>query len=76
VVEPKRYAEQIEPSTLHWVRAGEDTGENQVEIAQLPDGGMAMRESLRGDDGDVLWFTPGEWQAFVAGVKDGEFDLE
>jgi hypothetical protein len=58
------------------VRAGEDTGENQVEIAQLPDGGMAMRESLRGDDGDVLWFTPGEWQAFVAGVKDGEFDLE
>jgi Domain of unknown function (DUF397) len=26
-------------------------------------------------DGPKLVFTPAEWQAFVAGVKDGEFDL-
>ena len=26
-------------------------------------------------DGPKLIFTPGEWHAFVAGVKDGEFDL-
>ncbi len=25
--------------------------------------------------GPKLEFTPDEWQAFVAGVKDGEFDL-
>ncbi|GLW12866.1 transcriptional regulator [Microtetraspora sp. NBRC 13810] len=25
-------------------------------------------------DGPILVFTPGEWQAFMAGVKDGEFD--
>ena len=26
-------------------------------------------------DGPKLIFTPDEWHAFVAGVKDGEFDL-
>jgi hypothetical protein len=26
-------------------------------------------------DGPVLAFTTAEWEAFVAGVKDGEFDL-
>jgi hypothetical protein len=25
--------------------------------------------------GPVLAFTPGEWRAFVAGVRDGTFDL-
>ncbi|WP_405393436.1 DUF397 domain-containing protein [Microbispora hainanensis] len=25
-------------------------------------------------DGSVLAFTPSEWDAFVGGVKDGEFD--
>jgi len=24
--------------------------------------------------GYVLTFTPGEWNAFIEGVKDGEFD--
>jgi hypothetical protein len=26
-------------------------------------------------DGQVLVFTEAEWDAFVAGAKDGEFDL-
>jgi hypothetical protein len=25
---------------------------------------------------DKLYFTEAEWSAFVAGVKDGEFDLD
>jgi Domain of unknown function (DUF397) len=25
--------------------------------------------------GEVVWFTREEWEAFVAGAKDGEFDL-
>lgn len=25
-------------------------------------------------DGTVLIFTPNEWEAFLAGAKDGEFD--
>ena len=27
-------------------------------------------------DGDKLYFTQAEWDAFVLGVKDGEFDLD
>jgi hypothetical protein len=34
----------------------------------------AMRQSSK-PDGVILVFTPGEWDAFVKGVRDGEFDL-
>jgi Domain of unknown function (DUF397) len=27
-------------------------------------------------DGDKLYFTEAEWDAFVLGVRDGEFDLD
>ena len=37
-----------------------------------------MRKAERDDSpgGPVLTFTQQEWAAFVAGVKNGEFDLE
>ncbi|MEV4147229.1 DUF397 domain-containing protein [Amycolatopsis sp. NPDC049691] len=34
----------------------------------------AMRQSAK-PDGVILVFTPSEWDAFVKGVRDGEFDL-
>ena len=34
----------------------------------------AMRQSSK-PDGVILVFTPSEWDAFVKGVRDGEFDL-
>ena len=49
------------------------TGGNCVEVAQLPDGGHALRDS-KNPDGPVLRFTGAEWQAFVTGVSTGEFD--
>ncbi|MEW9527650.1 DUF397 domain-containing protein [Microbispora sp. NPDC049125] len=45
-----------------------------VEIAVLPDGQVGVRDS-KNQDGPVLVFTPGEWDAFIGGVKDGEFDV-
>jgi hypothetical protein len=47
-------------------------GGNCVEVADLPDG-MAVRDS-KDPSGPMLQFTLAEWQAFVAGIKDGEFD--
>jgi hypothetical protein len=44
-----------------------------VEVA-FAGGAVAMRDS-KDRSGPVLVFTPAEWQAFVAGTKDGEFDL-
>lgn len=45
-----------------------------VAVAKLPDGGRVVRDAKAADDGPVLEFTAAEWTAFVAGVKDGEFD--
>lgn len=33
-----------------------------------------VRDSKLGDDSPVLRYTEKEWQAFIAGVKAGEFD--
>ncbi|GIH25672.1 DUF397 domain-containing protein [Acrocarpospora phusangensis] len=48
-------------------------GNQCVEVAQLKHG-IAVRDS-KDPDGPKLMFTPGEWDAFVHGVKGGEFDL-
>jgi sirohydrochlorin ferrochelatase len=45
-----------------------------VETAFLADGDVAVRDS-KNRSGPVLRYTPGEWRAFIAGVKDGEFEL-
>jgi len=44
-----------------------------VETAFLPDGRVALRHS-KDAHGSVLIYTPREWDAFVNGAKDGEFD--
>lgn len=44
-----------------------------VGVGALPDGGFAIRNT-RFDDGPVITFTAQEWEAFIGGVKDGEFD--
>jgi Domain of unknown function (DUF397) len=46
---------------------------NCVEVAGLPGGGIGVRNS-RDTGGPVLSFTPGEWRAFLGGVRNGEFD--
>jgi hypothetical protein len=59
---------------LHWIKTHRSfSNSNCVEIASLPDGGVAVRDS-KDPDGPVLEFTAGEWSAFAAGVRDGEFD--
>jgi hypothetical protein len=52
----------------------DDNGGACVEVADLPDGGAAVRDSKAKGDGPILVFTALEWESFVGGVKDGEFD--
>jgi hypothetical protein len=47
--------------------------DNCVEVAFV-DGVIAVRNS-KDPSGEVLIFTPSEWDAFVGGAKDGEFDI-
>jgi len=49
-------------------------GGNCVEVARNLPGVVAVRDS-KDRGGPVLAFTPAEWEAFTAGVRDGEFDL-
>ena len=49
------------------------TGGNCVELARLPGDEVAVRNS-RHPAGPALIFTPAEWDSFLRGAKDGEFD--
>jgi hypothetical protein len=40
---------------------------NCVEVADLPSGGVAIRDS-KDPSGPVLTFTPAQWRAFTAGT--------
>jgi hypothetical protein len=61
-------------SRAQWRKATYSGSENAcVEVATLGDGGRAVRDS-KDSSGPVLRFTPAEWAAFTAGVRDGEFD--
>ncbi len=46
---------------------------NCVEVAGLPDGGVAVRNS-RDPQGPALIYTRAEMTAFILGAKDGDFD--
>lgn len=57
-----------------WIKSRHSNAEgNCVEVAPLPDGSIAMRNS-RDPDGPALVYTAAELAAFLAGAKDGEFD--
>lgn len=62
-------------SSLIWRKSARSGGQGGacVEVADLPGGGVAVRDS-KDQAGPMLMFTPEEWQAFIGGVKDGEFD--
>jgi hypothetical protein len=53
---------------------GEGGGNECVELAALPDGGVAIRNSTLGDASPVVTYTKAELKAFLLGVKAGEFD--
>jgi hypothetical protein len=52
---------------------GGPSSDNRVEVAFVDDA-IAVRDS-KNPTGPVLLFTQSEWDAFVEGAKDGEFDL-
>ena len=59
---------------LNWRKSTRSGSNNDcVEAADLANGGTAIRDS-KDPAGPVLCFSASEWRAFVAGVKEGEFD--
>jgi hypothetical protein len=65
-----------------WSKSRRSGGQsNCVEVAvtegskEGSDHVITIRDS-KNPDGPKLVFTPAEWEAFTAGVRDGEFDLD
>ncbi|MFJ2744749.1 DUF397 domain-containing protein [Streptomyces sp. NPDC087440] len=56
-----------------WVKSSASAAGNCIEVAALPGGTVAMRNS-RDPQGPALIYTDAELEAFVAGAKAGEFD--
>jgi Domain of unknown function (DUF397) len=57
----------------HWFKADASNDEGCVEIAFL-DGKVGVRDTKDRSKPPHV-FTVHEWQCFVSGVKNGEFDL-
>jgi hypothetical protein len=63
-----------ELNDLHWFKSSASASGACVEVAHLPGGGVAVRDSKdRAKTPHV--YTRLEWQAFLTGAKNGEFDL-
>jgi len=61
-------------SALHWQKSRRSNPSgNCVEMAALPSGGIAVRNS-RDPHGPVLIYTLEEIAAFIGGARDGDFD--
>jgi hypothetical protein len=64
---------ELPPVTWRKSRRSNPSG-NCVECAVLPDSaGIAVRNS-RDPQGPALIYTPAEIEAFILGVRDGDFD--
>jgi hypothetical protein len=75
VVEVRTKGFRIDLSRAQWIKSTRSgpNGDNCVEVAFV-DEAIAVRDS-QNPTGPALIFTAAEWDAFVGGAKDGEFDL-
>jgi len=65
---------EIVLSNLRWFKSSASASGACVEVAHLPGGGVAVRDSKDLSKAPHV-YTRREWAAFVIGVKHGEFDV-
>lgn len=63
----------VDLSGVNWFKSSYSEGSGQcVEVAWLDGGKVGVRDS-KNPTVPALVFTPSEWDAFTAGMQDGEF---
>ena len=65
---------EIDLNNLRWFKSSASASGACVEVAHLPGGGVAVRDSKDRSKAPHV-YTRREWDAFVIGVKNGEFDV-
>jgi Domain of unknown function (DUF397) len=60
-------------AALRWFKSSASTITSCVEVAHLPAGGVALRDTKDRTKAPHI-YTRGEWSAFLTGAKNGEFD--
>jgi Domain of unknown function (DUF397) len=63
----------VDLARAEWRKSTRSSTNACVEVAFV-DAQVAVRDSKH-KDGAILLFTPVEWEAFIGGVRYGEFDL-
>jgi hypothetical protein len=58
---------------VEWRKSARSAANGCVEVAFVGEW-VIIRDSKR-KQGPVLQFTLAEWEAFIGGVRDGEFDV-
>ncbi|WP_433715154.1 DUF397 domain-containing protein [Nocardia sp. CA-084685] len=66
----------VDLSGAQWFKSSRSSANQEcVEVAFLGSGMIGVRDS-KNPTGAALVFAPAEWDAFTAGVNDGEFDRQ
>jgi hypothetical protein len=68
----------IDPTGATWRKSSRsNNGQGCVEVATnlLGREGVVLVRDSKNPSAGFFAFTPAEWDAFVGGVRDGEFDL-
>jgi hypothetical protein len=64
----------VDLSRAAWRKSTRSSNNGCVEVG-LVDDQIAVRDS-KDRQGPVLFFTAHEWEAFLGGARDGEFELQ
>jgi hypothetical protein len=66
---------ELTTGDLRWFKSSASAAGNCVEVAHLPNGGgVAVRDTKDRAKAPHVYTRP-EWDAFLAGAKNGEFDI-
>ncbi|WP_405163715.1 DUF397 domain-containing protein [Nocardia sp. NBC_01499] len=61
-------------SRARWFKSSRSGGSKDCVEAAFLDGGFVGVRDSKNPTGPALVFTPREWDCFIAGVADGEFE--
>jgi hypothetical protein len=67
---------EFDTAAARWERTTHEDGTPAALEIGYADNGLVALRMAEDPEGDVLIYTPSEWEAFVEGVRDGEFDIE